>query len=134
MRTTPFLLLMCLCACGASTTQTRRAFPVEVLVTAPTAPLETGWVVSELSGAMALSELRFFEGKVLVARRLHLLELLVATAHAHPGHYAPGASMGEVLTPLELDLSRRDVIAWADANAVTGAYGSGSKRRDCSTT
>lgn len=124
MKPTPLLLLMCLCACGASTTQTRRTFPVEVLVTAPATPLETGWVVSELSGAMALSELRFFEGKVLTARRLPLLELLVATAHAHPGHYAPGASMGEVLVPLELDLSRRDVIAWADANAVTGAYGS----------
>ncbi|MBL8922966.1 MAG: hypothetical protein JNJ54_29220 [Myxococcaceae bacterium] len=123
MRTT-LLMLVCLTACGASTTQTRRTFPVEVVVTAPTTTLESGWTLSELTGSMALTELRFFEGRVLVAKRSFLADLLLATAHAHPGHYAPGASMGEVLMPLDLDLSRRDSIAWGEANAVTGPYGS----------
>lgn len=118
------LLFLCLMACGASTSQTRRTFPVEVVVVAPTAALETGWTVSGLSGSVALTELRFFEGQVLVARRFSPLELLVSTAHAHPGHDAPGAAMGEVLTPLDLDLSKRDVVPWGEANAVTGRYGS----------
>lgn len=119
-----FALCLLLAACNASTTQTRRTFPVEVVVTAPSSPLETGWSVSDLSGSMPLTELRFFEGPVLVGRAFRPFDLLVATAHAHPGHDVAGAAMGEVLTPLELDLARRDVVAWADANAVTGTYGS----------
>lgn len=115
--------LFLLAGCDVATQQTRRTFPVEVVVTAPAVALETGWTVSSLSGSMPLSEVRFFEGRVLTAR-WSPMELLVATAHAHPGHYVPGASMAEVLVPLELDLSKRDVLPWAEANAVTGSYGS----------
>lgn len=122
MRTLLWSLLL-LAGCDVATQQTRRTFPVEVVVTAPTAPLETGWAVTDLSGAMPLTELRFYEGRVLVAQ-WSPLELIISTAHAHPGHYQEGASMGEVLVPLALDLSKRDVSAWAEANAVTGSYGS----------
>ncbi|MBM4781407.1 MAG: hypothetical protein GQE15_27310 [Archangiaceae bacterium] len=121
MRTLLFSLL--LVGCDVATQQTRRTCPVEVVVTAPTAPLETGWTVTDLTGSMPLTEVRFFEGRVLVAR-WNPMELLISTAHAHPGHYQAGASMAEVLVPLELDLSKRDVLPWADANAVTGSYGS----------
>lgn len=121
MRTLLFSLL--LVGCDVATQQTRRTFPVEVVVTAPSAPLETGWTVTDLAGSMPLTEVRFYEGRVL-ATRWNPMELLISTAHAHPGHYVPGASMAEVLTPLDLDLSKRDVLPWAEASAVTGSYGS----------
>lgn len=112
-----------LVGCDVATQQTRRTFPVEVVVTAPSAPLETGWTVTDLTGSMPLTELRFYEGRVL-ATRWSPMELFISTAHAHPGHYVPGSSMAEVLTPLELDLSKRAVLPWGEANAVTGSYGS----------
>lgn len=120
---TLFCSLFLLAACDVATQQTRRTFPVEVVVTAPTAPLETGWAVTDLIGALPLTEVRFYEGRVLVAQ-WSPMELIISTAHAHPGHYVPGASIAEVLTPLELDLSKRDVLPWGEANAVTGSYGS----------
>ena len=120
----PTLVLLLLAGCGV-TEQTRRTFPVEVVVTAPSTPLETGWTVTALEGSMSLTELRFFEGRVLVAQRSWSpVDLFISTAHAHPGHYVPGEARGELLAPRELDLSSRDVIAWDTANAVTGSYGS----------
>ncbi|MBE2252035.1 MAG: hypothetical protein IAE78_21040 [Myxococcus sp.] len=121
MRTTALLLL--LVGCG-STEQTRRTFPVEVVVSAPSTPLDSGWTVSELEGAMPLTELRFYEGRVLVGRRWSPVDLLVATAHAHPGHYVPGEAMAELLVPMPVDLSARAPQPWAVADAVTGSYGS----------
>lgn len=118
------LVLVLLAGCGV-TQQTRRTFPVEVVVSVPSAPLETGWTVTALEGSMPLTELRFFEGRVLVAERSWSpLDLVISTAHAHPGHYVPGEAKGELLAALELDLSKRDVVPWQTANAVTGSYGS----------
>jgi hypothetical protein len=119
-----FALLLLLVGCGV-TEQTRRTFPVEVVVSTSAAPLETGWTVSALEGSMSLTELRFFEGRVLVAQRSwNPVDLLISTAHAHPGHYVPGEARGELLAARELDLSGRDVLAWDTANGVTGSYGS----------
>jgi hypothetical protein len=118
------LALVLLAGCGV-TEQTRRTFPVEVVVSGPAAPLESGWSLSSLEGSMSLTEVRFFEGRVLVAeQRWNPFNLILSTAHAHPGHYVPGAAKGELVAPLELDLSKRDVLPWQVANAVTGAYGS----------
>jgi hypothetical protein len=120
----PTVLLLLAAACGATTAQTRRTFPVEVVVAAPTAPLDTGWTVSNLSGTASLASLRFFTGKVLIGQRVDPLSWLISTAWAHPGHYMAGEALGEVLTPLEVDLSKPDVQPWGTANAVTGSYGS----------
>ena len=118
------IALLLLAGCGV-TEQTRRTFPVEIVVSAPSTPLETGWTVTALEGSMPLTALRFFEGRVLVAERSWSpVDLLISTAHAHPGHYVPGEALGEVLSPAEVDLSRRTVLSWDTANAVTGSYGS----------
>lgn len=111
-------------ACGATTEQTRRTFPLEVVVSAPTAALDTGWAVTNVSGQASLSSLRFFTGKVLISERFDPLSLFISTAHAHPGHYMAGDALGEVLAPITIDLSKRDPQAWGTANAVTGSYGS----------
>lgn len=118
------VLLLVLAGCGV-TEQTRRTFPVEVVVSVPSAPLETGWTVTALEGSLPLTGLRFFEGRVLVAQRSwNPVDLVISTAHAHPGHYVPGEALGEVLSPAEVDLSKRTVLTWDTANAVTGSYGS----------
>lgn len=121
----PFPLVVLLAAsCGPVSGPVRRTFPVEVVVRAPAGPLESGWTVEALEGSMAFSELRFFEGHTHGVSRWSPLSLLVSTAWAHPGHYEPGAVVAEVLTPLELDLARREVVPWATADALTGGYGS----------
>lgn len=112
-----------LCACDITTQQVRRTFPVEVRVSLPTTPLETGWTVSDVSGSIPLTGLRVYEGRVLVAD-WSPLSLLISTAHAHPGHYVPGESVAEVLAPVTLDLSTRENVRWDVANAVTASYGS----------
>lgn len=119
-----FLLLLLLSACGG-TERTRRTFPVEV--TAKAAPLVTdsGWAVTLSSARMQLEALRFFEGKVVLARRAPWWQgLLVANAWAHPGHYVPGEALGELVAPLEVDLLASSPTPWGTASAVTGEYGS----------
>ncbi len=118
-----FLLLS---ACGApvTTEAVRRTFPLEVLVTAPTAPNDTGWTVTDVSGTAELASLRFFTGKVLISRWWNPLDLIVTPAFAHPGHYMEGEALGEATTPVSIDLSKRTAQAWQVANAVTGSYGS----------
>jgi hypothetical protein len=112
-------------SCGMPmTAQTRRSFPVEVVVVAPTAALDTGWTVTDLAGTASLSSLRFFTGKVLIGQRFDPMSWLISTAHAHPGHYIAGEALGEVLAPIEVDLATRVPRAWGTANAVTGSYGS----------
>lgn len=112
-----------LCACDVTTQQVRRTFPVEVRVSLPATPLESGWTVSDVSGELPLTSLRFFEGRVLVAE-WSPLSLLISTAHAHPGHYVPGESLAEVLSPTTVDLAKREPLSWDVAQAVTGSYGS----------
>ncbi len=120
------LSMMCLVGCGApvTTEAVRRTFPLEVLVTAPTAPNDNGWTIAEVSGTAQLASLRFFTGKVLISRWWNPLDLVVAPAFAHPGHYMEGEALGEATTPLSVDLSVRTAQAWQVANAVTGSYGS----------
>ncbi|MCA3013252.1 MAG: hypothetical protein INH41_12730 [Myxococcaceae bacterium] len=118
------LCLFALSSCDASTDQVRRTFPVEVVVVPPSAPTDSGWTVSDVSGQASFASLRFFAGRVLVTRRLDLTSWLVASAHAHPGHYEAGAALAEVLEPLVVDLSGRAVSPWGPASAVTGSYGS----------
>lgn len=124
MKPSVSMLAVVLVSCGGATTQVRRTYPVEVVVTHPTSALASGWTVSDLSGTAQLTGVRFYEGKVLVARRFNPLDLIVAPAYAHPGHYVPGEARGELLTPLELDLKRTSVVQWGTANGVTGDYGS----------
>jgi hypothetical protein len=117
------VLFVTLSACGASTEQVRHTFPLEVVVKAPAMPTDSGWTVTDVQGTVSVSSVRFFSGKVLISRRSPL-DWLISTAHAHPGHYEAGAALGELLTPLELDLSRRDAVEWGTVSAVTGSYGS----------
>lgn len=116
--------MLFLAACG--TEHTRRTFPVE-LVGQRAAPLVTdsGWSVSLSKATVHLESVRFFEGQVLVTRRAPWWRsLLISEAWAHPGHYQPGEALGELLSPLELDLLAAEPTVWGEANAITGSLGS----------
>lgn len=118
-----FLCLL-LAACGG-TERTRRTFPVEV--SGSTAPLltDSGWSVTLSKASLHLEALRFFEGKVVLARAQPWWRgLLVSSAWAHPGHYVPGEALGELVLPLDVDLLATTPTAWGTASAVTGEYGS----------
>jgi hypothetical protein len=112
-----------LAACGG-TEKTRRTFPLSV--EARTSPLVTdsGWTVTLSEAKASLSTVRFFSGKVLITRRSIPMDWLISSAWAHPGHYAPGEALGELLTPVEVDLLSASATPWGTASAVTGEYGS----------
>lgn len=114
---------MALGGCGSEAE--RRTFPVEVSATLPSGANERGWTVTLESAHVSVGPVRFFEGRVLLSRRaprFDLYSLIGGTAHAHPGHYAPGDALGEVLTTRTVDLLAGATLG--DASAVTGEYGS----------
>ncbi len=114
--------LLPLLACG--TEQQRRTFPVEVAATLPDAPNEHGWSVTLESAHASVGPVRFFSGKAALVRTFDPLSLLIGTAWAHPGHYAAGDTMGEVLQTRTIDLLASAPIELGVADAVTGDYGS----------
>lgn len=118
------LAVFALTACGG-TERTRRTFPV--VVSAKAAPLVTdsGWTVTLTSATAHLEALRFFEGKVLLSGSPPWWrQVLVSEAWAHPGHYVPGEALGELVSPLDVDLLSATPSPWGTSNAVTGDYGS----------
>ncbi len=118
----PVVLL--LTACGGTIAQ-RRTFPVEV-AGVPVAAManDKGWVVTLTEAKATVGPVRFFSGKVLLTRRWSPMQLLIGTAHAHPGHYLEGEALGEVLSTKEVDLLATTPTSLGDASAVTGDYGS----------
>ncbi len=111
---------MALGGCGSESE--RRTFPVEVTSLPITGANERGWTVTVDTAHLSVGPVRFFEGRALQARRFDWYSLIGGTAHAHPGHYAPGDALAEVLSTLTVDLLTGATLG--DANAVTGAYGS----------
>ncbi|MGV3623570.1 MAG: hypothetical protein ACO1OB_22310 [Archangium sp.] len=120
------LVLLLLSGCGSMTERQRRDFPVEVV--GSTAPIVTdsGWTVTLTRATAHLATLRFFSGPAQVVQGSppwwH--GLVVSTAYAHPGHYVPGEALGEVLTPVDVNLLDANATNWGTADAVTGTYGS----------
>ncbi|WP_404366912.1 hypothetical protein ACIHQR_38605 [Corallococcus coralloides] len=111
--------------CGGKTEAERRTFAVTMTATAPTAPNEYGWTVTPEAAQLSVGSVRFFEGRVLLSRRLPRFDwysLIGGTANAHPGHYVPGDALGEVLNAQTVDLLAGGNLG--NANAVTGSYGS----------
>ncbi|MEW5737994.1 MAG: hypothetical protein AB1938_03655 [Myxococcota bacterium] len=116
------LALLCL-SCGG-TERTRSTFPLVVSKESGALVTDSGWTVTLTSATASLTSARFFSGEVpAISRRWSPLDLLISTAWAHPGHYVPGEALGELLTPVEVDLLAGDT-PWGTVSAVTGRYGS----------
>ena len=103
----------------------RTRFPLSVSASS-TAGLVTdsGWAVQLTRARASFDAVRFFEGKVVLARsRPWWRGLIISEAWAHPGHYVPGEALGELVAPLEVDLLGAPV-PWGDVQALTGEHGS----------
>lgn len=89
----------------------------------PSVANEHGYEIALDEAVATVGPVRFFAGEVLLSRRWSPWSLVIGTAHAHPGHYVPGESMGEWLGSVELDLlAAPDQVGVVEA--VTGAFGS----------
>lgn len=121
------LALAALVACGGTERQ-RTSFPVTVSGGVETVTTDSGWRVSLTKATAHLEAVRFFEGKVLLARALPRLPwwrtVLVPPAFAHPGHYVPGEALGELLRPVTVDLRSTTPTPWGEASGLTGEQGS----------
>lgn len=74
-----------------------------------------GWSIALTKAIVATGPVWLYEGEPLFAARS---SWLVRTAFAHPGHYAPGAARGEMLTPWSVDLLAGGVLG--SGEGVTG--------------
>jgi len=89
-----------------------------------------GWSVVISQGYLSVGPLYYFTGDPVLSRLTPvrrtrqsalawLGDVLVGSAHAHPGHYIEGAAMGQTLGPTTIDLLGAG-IALADGTGVSG--------------
>jgi hypothetical protein len=138
------LTVLGLMACGGTTAE-RVSLPVRVVGLGGVDLPSVGDTTVTLSEAkLHVGAVYFFEGEALfgavgprtpVDRAVRpatrswgeLFEtyvLGVSVAYAHPGHYVPGAALGELIEPATLDLLAPEPALLGTAAAVTGTYGS----------
>jgi hypothetical protein len=102
-------------ACGdgtsSDTTSGKRiTFDVRVAQAPKTFTSKQGWEVSLTKAQLSTGALYFYDGEILFSfapkSRLSPLDVLLGSkvAYAHPGHYVPGESKGQFLTPSSVDL------------------------------
>lgn len=128
MRTHTIALLL-VAACGG-TPEARVSFDVSIRgVVEAGATNEHGYVVALEEAQLRVAGVHFYEGEpVFGARRsswsdgLAYLTMMPARAEAHPGHYTPGAALGELLTPVTADLMAPAPVILGRSEGVTGAY------------
>ena len=94
----------------------------------PTAPFENGlgYAIRVERALLAVGALYVFEGGPVTARATPSPPPWgIPVAHAHPGHYASGDALGEVLVPLTVDLMVAETPL-APGEGITGLYRSGT--------
>lgn len=117
------ILFSLLLSVACAPLQERTTFPLVVASTLPTQANEQGWSVVLDTATVQVGPVQFFEGEVLLSRRFSPWNLVVPTAHAHPGHYVAGESMGEWLGSAVVNLLAEPKEVGV-VEAVTGGYGS----------
>lgn len=121
MRPRLALCAMLLVGCGDDTTgRSRVRYDVRARGVDTTFTTSRGWTVQIAEARVSLGALRWYEGPPIFALRWWERALGVSVAHAHPGHYEPGAALADMLTPRVVDLSA-GAVALGTADGVTGA-------------
>ena len=93
-----------------------------------------GWNVTLTEAYLSVGPLYYYSGDPVLSFRhgpqsplqsvwAALTDSLVKPAYAHPGHYIEGAAMGQMLTPITLDLLAGPV-ALADGEGISGVINS----------
>jgi hypothetical protein len=129
-------------ACGESTTGKRVVLQTEAstdMLADHTFVSNLGWTVTLTRGEITTGAFYYFEGPPPVIemadagnrRRGWFRKALdwlspIGTAHAHPGHYAPGRAMGQMLESGAIDLMASGTTALPDGEGITGLYRSGT--------
>lgn len=108
-------------SCSDETAGRRVTLATEVTRDATTFTNALGWDVKVERALLSIGQLYYFDGEPLVATRRWFG---VGTAHAHPGHYVPGASVGQVLRGATVDLSA-GATKLPDGAGVSGTARSG---------
>lgn len=116
-RIAPLLLLV---ACGADTGRARTTFELTAAGGDAAYTNAHGWRIELVRAELHVTSIRFFEGAPLFSR---LVDAVLPRAYAHPGHYAEGDALAEVLRPHTIDLLGPPVSIGV-ANGVTGDYAS----------
>lgn len=89
-------------------------------------PLLNGYTGRIERALMAIDALYFFSGAPAVTARAHGIRrrvrswFSIPSAHAHPGHYASGEAVGQLLHPTVVNVLSTASVA--SANGVTGEY------------
>jgi hypothetical protein len=107
------LLVSLLAACGdgaASTAGKRVTLGSRVEAESLAFTNGYGWNVQVERALVSIGPLRYLEGAVVARRDSPRSNALprwfhVRTAHAHPGHYEEGGTIGEMLVPASVDLA-----------------------------
>jgi uncharacterized protein (DUF1684 family) len=121
MRPRLALCALLLVGCGDDTTgRTRVRYDVRARGVDTTFTTSRGWTVQIAEARVSLGALRWYEGPPIFALRWWERALGVSVAHAHPGHYVPGAALADMLTPRVVDLTT-GTVALGTADGVTGA-------------
>ena len=115
-------------SCGGTERQ-RTTYPVALRGSAGSVVTDSGWAVTLSQAKASFVAVRFFEGKAVLARAAPApvpwwRSALISTAWAHPGHYVPGAALGELLASSEFDLLAPQPTEWGQVDALTGEQGS----------
>lgn len=121
-RTFLSLTLLALGGCGDdSTGRARVSFPVTARGVDTRYTTSRGWDVQVTQALVALGPVRWYEGPPIFALRWWERAIGLSVAHAHPGHYVPGAALADALTRRVVDLTSDQPAALSPADGVTGA-------------
>lgn len=131
------LALGALVACGdpAATSGARFTLAARMDLETKTTTTRSNWNVELTRAQIAVGALHFFTGEPLGARyapsrpKSVLAQVgrtlgewvFIREAHAHPGHYVEGEALGELLTPVTIDLLAGS-SPLGDADATSGLY------------
>jgi len=122
-------------ACGGDTTGQRVALHTRVVMAPESVAGFTalsGWKIRLARAWVATGPLYYFDGAPSVVfdrgkenRRFRIMDWVLPSAHAHPGHYAPGVTNGQMLDEFSIDLLAPETRL-PEGNAVTGMLRSGT--------
>lgn len=121
------LVVLLLLSCGENSTTGKQVVLHTKLTSDLTAErsfvTDYGWNVTLTQASISTGPLYYFDGEPAFTRRApSFFEALkpIQTAYAHPGHYAPGNAVGQMLQPQTFDLLASGPFAMNDGVGVTG--------------
>lgn len=116
-----WIMCACIVGCGGGETAEEVSMPVYVDTQTSVSETDLGYRVELTRFATVVSDLRFVNYGARQSTSLEpLLEWLVPTAHAHPGHVQSGDTLGTLPGSFEVDFLRAERVGVAQL--LVGSY------------